>query len=65
MEINENKKQLTIVEVVDNGPLKISGNLILRDLKREITDNSAEVYLCRCGHSKNKPYCDDSHKSIT
>jgi CDGSH-type Zn-finger protein len=65
METIENKKSLTIVEVIDGGPLKISGNLILKDLKKDIIDNLAEVYLCMCGHSGNKPYCDCSHKSIT
>ncbi len=58
-----NKKSLTIVEVIDDGPLKISGNIILKDLKKDIIDNPAEVFLCRCGRSGNKPYCDDSHKS--
>ena len=62
METNENKKSLTIVEVIDNGPLKISGNIILKDLKKDIIDNPTEVYLCRCGRSGNKPYCDRSHK---
>jgi len=62
METNENKKSLTIVEVIDNGPLKISGNIILKDLKKDIIDNPTEVYLCRCGLSGNKPYCDSSHK---
>ena len=39
MEANDNKKSLTIVEVIDDGPLKISGNIVLKDLKRDIIDN--------------------------
>ena len=63
METTDKKKSLTIVEVIDDGPLKISGNIILKDLKKDIINNPAEVFLCRCGRSGNKPYCDDSHKS--
>jgi CDGSH iron-sulfur domain-containing protein 3 len=55
------KSQATI-EVIDNGPIKITGNFLLRDSKRDITDKPEEVYLCRCGRSENKPYCDESHK---
>jgi hypothetical protein len=62
MEANDNKKSLTIVEVIDDGPLKISGNIVLKDLKRDIIDNPTEIFLCRCGRSGNKPYCDSSHK---
>jgi len=62
MEANDNKKSLTIVEVIDDGPLKISGNIVLKDLKRDIIDNFTEILLCRCGRSGNKPYCDSSHK---
>ncbi len=50
------------VEVTENGPIIIRGNIILRDLKRDIMDSPKEVYLCRCGRSRNKPYCDGSHK---
>jgi len=34
------------------------------DLKLELADesvNAKRLALCRCGHSKNKPYCDYSH----
>jgi CDGSH-type Zn-finger protein len=57
------EKASAIVEVIDGGPLKITGQILLRDLKRDITEEGpAEVCLCRCGQSGNKPYCDRSHK---
>jgi CDGSH-type Zn-finger protein len=61
MERENEKNSTAIVEVIDNGPLKITGQIMLRDLKKDITDTITEVYLCRCGRSCNKPYCDDSH----
>jgi CDGSH-type Zn-finger protein len=63
MEINDNMKTSAIVEVIDGGPLKITGQIHLKDSKKDISDNPFEVYLCRCGHSCNKPYCDGSHKN--
>jgi CDGSH-type Zn-finger protein len=60
-EKKEFKSQATI-EVQDNGPIKITGNILLRDAKRDIMESPEEVYLCRCGRSQNKPYCDESHK---
>ncbi|MDH3283079.1 MAG: CDGSH iron-sulfur domain-containing protein, partial [Gammaproteobacteria bacterium] len=26
--------------------------------------NGQRVFLCRCGASKNKPFCDGSHKQV-
>jgi CDGSH-type Zn-finger protein len=62
MEQNEESKNQTIVEVVDFGPLKITGNITIKDLKRDKEETVSEVLLCRCGKSENKPFCDDSHK---
>ncbi len=52
------------VVAVPGGPLKLDGPL-------EITSGTGHriavcdrAFLCRCGASKNKPYCDGSHKAI-
>jgi CDGSH iron-sulfur domain-containing protein 3 len=61
-EIKQNKTKV-IVELLDSGPIKITGNIHLNDMQRGIEEDSIEVLLCRCGKSRNKPYCDDSHKT--
>jgi CDGSH-type Zn-finger protein len=63
MKTNDNRNSTAMVEIIDHGPLRITGNILLRDPKKEISDNPVEVYLCRCGRSCNKPYCDGSHKN--
>jgi len=62
MEQNENKREPVKVELIESGPIKVTGNIILEDLKRElvITGNQT-IYLCTCGMSGNMPYCDESH----
>jgi CDGSH-type Zn-finger protein len=51
-----------VVEIIEGGPLRIAGKITLWDVKRDNTENPVVVYLCRCGRSSNKPYCDDSHR---
>jgi hypothetical protein len=60
-EKKENKSQ-AIIEVIDFGPLKITGNFLLKDLQRNKEESPGDIRLCRCGKSANKPYCDESHK---
>ena len=62
MEENKEHKTQAIIEVTDNGPLRITGNFQLKDLKRDKVESPGEVWLCRCGKSGNKPYCDETHK---
>lgn len=62
MEENKEIKAQAIIEVLDNGPIRITGNILLTDSKKDIMESPAEVWLCRCGRSQNKPYCDESHK---
>jgi CDGSH-type Zn-finger protein/uncharacterized Fe-S cluster protein YjdI len=47
-----------------NGPLKTSGAVeILSGTGRTIERTQATAF-CRCGGSKNKPFCDGSHRAI-
>jgi CDGSH iron-sulfur domain-containing protein 3 len=62
METTDYRTTSAIVEVIDGGPIKVTGQIILKDLKKDIEVHPVEVYLCRCGRSCNKPYCDESHK---
>lgn len=62
MKEKKDKKTETIVEVIESGPLRISGNFILKDIKRDTKTTPGEVWLCRCGKSADKPFCDESHK---
>jgi CDGSH-type Zn-finger protein len=61
MEEKKQSKSQAIIEVTEYGPLKISGNILIKDMKRGFEDFPREVWLCRCGKSENKPYCDESH----
>lgn len=64
------------IKIVKNGPFLVSGKIPLKKLQIS-TDKSGYPYewiekkeyhnveeyaLCRCGQSKNKPYCDGSHE---
>jgi len=58
------EKQETNVEVKANGPLLITGDLVVTDTEGNITAKSPKTAFCRCGGSANKPYCDGSHNKI-
>ena len=53
----------TVIIVNTNGPLKISGNFVIKDPQGRDFDLSGRtaISLCRCGFSENKPFCDGSH----
>ena len=59
--LNEKGGKLSINPLPD-GPLLVSGNLTIRAASGRIAWQGATAALCRCGHSKNKPFCDGSHK---
>jgi CDGSH-type Zn-finger protein/uncharacterized Fe-S cluster protein YjdI len=44
-----------------NGPLKVEGNLEICAGTGRTVARITEARLCRCGQSRNKPFCDLSH----
>lgn len=53
-----------MVTVTNDGPYTITGGVELLDVPFG-EDASREHYtLCRCGGSKNKPFCDGTHWSL-
>lgn len=50
-----------LIEIVENGPLYISGDIQIVDKEGNEVLKDTRVALCRCGASANKPLCDLSH----
>jgi len=44
-----------------DGPLMVEGPVEIRSSNGEVVSRIESIALCRCGGSKNKPYCDGSH----
>jgi CDGSH-type Zn-finger protein/uncharacterized Fe-S cluster protein YjdI len=53
---NETNPQVNTISVRENGPLAINAEIVLAG-----APIGTRATLCRCGESKNKPYCDNSH----
>ena len=49
------------VKVVKGGPYVVTGDFKLNMLSGEVKDVTGKTYLCRCGYSSNKPFCDGAH----
>jgi CDGSH-type Zn-finger protein len=72
------KSQERKIVVSKNGPYLVSGEVPIAIqvimpnkegyswdwIQRQSFDAKPQYRLCRCGHSKNKPFCDDSHLRI-
>lgn len=51
--------------IVDkNGPLNLVGGIKIQDDMNSKPQSSEHCTLCRCGESKNKPFCDGVHHDI-
>lgn len=47
-----------------DGPLRVRGNLEIVSGTGRVVSRVTSAYLCRCGGSANKPFCDGTHARI-
>ncbi|MGI6665816.1 MAG: CDGSH iron-sulfur domain-containing protein [Christensenellaceae bacterium] len=66
------------IRILLNGPYEVLGNVPLQQevivpdeagaskawQKEKVYPENETYYLCRCGHSSNKPYCDGTHITV-
>ncbi len=53
------------IKVRVNGPYRVQGPVILEDAEGNKFELPGEIFaLCRCGGSKNKPFCDGTHREF-
>lgn len=50
------------VTALKNGPLQVEGKITVTKSDGTVEIKEQKTFLCRCGHSANKPYCDGSHR---
>lgn len=49
-------------KVLSQGPLEVTGHFRILDAEGKILEKEGPVFLCRCGGSGNKPFCDGTHR---
>jgi 3-phenylpropionate/trans-cinnamate dioxygenase ferredoxin subunit len=53
------------IQITENGPYKVTGAIELLDASgTPVATQGTAVFLCRCGGSTNKPFCDGTHSKI-
>jgi CDGSH-type Zn-finger protein/truncated hemoglobin YjbI len=55
------EQRLAKIVVSENGPYQISGVIAIRDAEGNVLRTDGNHCLCRCGGSRNKPFCDATH----
>jgi CDGSH-type Zn-finger protein/uncharacterized Fe-S cluster protein YjdI len=52
------------ITIAADGPLFVKGDLTVTDDAGTPVLRETRAALCRCGHSRNKPLCDGSHREV-
>ena len=50
------------MQIKKNGSIRVTGEVDFVDAEGKVLETKTDFSLCRCGHSKEKPFCDGSHR---
>ncbi len=53
----------TTITATHGGALQVGGRLVVRAPDGRLLADATSVWLCRCGRSATKPFCDGSHRA--
>jgi CDGSH-type Zn-finger protein/uncharacterized Fe-S cluster protein YjdI len=60
----EEPRKKNSASITPDGPYHVRGNLEVEETQGAEIANETRVAFCRCGHSENKPLCDQSHERV-
>lgn len=49
-------------KALPGGPLEVTGSFVIVGSDGKEIETGETTYLCRCGGSSNKPFCDGTHR---
>jgi uncharacterized Fe-S cluster protein YjdI len=52
------------IKLLSNGPIEFNGECVIIDKDGNESYKTGKFFLCRCGSSNNKPFCDGSHRKV-
>jgi len=58
------EKKKAEITIAKGGPIHAKGLFTFRDSSGHEETKEHDIYLCRCGGSSNKPFCDGTHRKI-
>jgi CDGSH-type Zn-finger protein len=58
------EKNKAEVNIIKGGPIHVKGLFTFKDSAGHEETGEHELFLCRCGGSSNKPFCDGTHRKI-
>lgn len=59
---SETPPEPTTIVPTPSGPLYVRGRIQLRSADGSVIVEDTRLALCRCGQSRNKPFCDNSQR---